>query len=44
MLLRVFQGNYLVTIEATEDDIRRAEPVLRRWGIQEWHVFDIPTS
>ncbi|MBW4600476.1 MAG: general stress protein [Calothrix sp. FI2-JRJ7] len=41
---RVFQGEYLVTIEGTEDDIRRAEPVLKRWGIQEWRVFDIPKS
>lgn len=41
---RVFQGNYLVTIEGTEDDIRCAEPVLRRWGIQEWRVVQIPQS
>ncbi len=41
---RVFQGNYLVTIEGTEDEIRRAEPILSRWGIQEWRVFDIPSS
>ncbi len=38
---RVFQGDYLVTIESTEDDIRRAEPVLRRWGIQEWRVYNV---
>ncbi|MEA5595908.1 hypothetical protein [Rivularia sp. UHCC 0363] len=41
---RVCQGNYLVTIEAIEDDIRRAEPVLSRWGIQDWRVVDVPTS
>ncbi len=41
---RVFQGEYLVTIEGTEEDIRHAEPVLNRWGIQEWRVFDIPKS
>ncbi len=41
---RVFQGNYLVTIEGTEEDIRRAEPVLNRWNIQEWRVIDIPKS
>lgn len=36
---RVSQGDYLVTVESTEDDIRRAEPVLRRWGIQEWRIY-----
>lgn len=41
---RVSQGDYLVTIEGTEDEIRRAEPVLSRWGIQEWRVFDKPTT
>ncbi|MBH8555597.1 hypothetical protein I8751_25285 [Nostocaceae cyanobacterium CENA357] len=41
---RVFQGNYLVTIEGKEDEIRRAEPILSRWGIQEWRVFDVPNS
>lgn len=41
---RLFQGSYLVTIEGTEDDIRRAEPVLKHWGIQEWRVVDVPTS
>lgn len=37
---RVSQGDYLVTLESTEDDIRRAEPVLSRWGIQEWRVYN----
>jgi hypothetical protein len=41
---RVFQGNYLVTIEGTEDDIRRAKPVLTHWGIQDWRVVDIKGS
>ena len=36
---RVSQGGYLVTVESTEDDIRRAEPVLSRWGVQEWRVY-----
>ncbi|MBW4686867.1 MAG: hypothetical protein KME40_17610 [Komarekiella atlantica HA4396-MV6] len=40
---RVSQGNYLVTIESTKEDIRQAEPILKCWGIQEWRVFDIPT-
>ena len=37
---RVSQGNYLVTVESTEDDIRRAEPILIRWGVQEWSVYN----
>lgn len=41
---RVLQGEYLVTIEGTQEDISRTEPVLKRWGIQEWRVFDIPKS
>lgn len=41
---RVFQGEYLVTIEGTEDDIHCAEPVLNRWGVQEWRVFNISKS
>jgi hypothetical protein len=41
---RVFQGNYLLTIEGTEGDIRRAEPVLIHWGIEDWHVVDIKGS
>lgn len=41
---RVFQGCYLLTIEGTEEDIRCAEHILIRWGIQEWRVFDISTS
>ncbi|NEU83822.1 hypothetical protein [Nostoc sp. UIC 10630] len=41
---RVFQGDYLVTIESTEHSIHQAEPILKRFGIQEWRIFDIPTS
>ncbi|MBD2456068.1 hypothetical protein H6G80_18545 [Nostoc sp. FACHB-87] len=41
---QVYQGNYLVTIESTEADIRRAEAILQRWGIQEWRVVDVPEN
>jgi hypothetical protein len=41
---RVFQGDYLVTIESTEDNIHQAEPILKRFGIQEWRIFEIPRS
>ncbi len=37
---RVERGDYLVTIEATENEIRIAEPVLKRWGILDWHVYN----
>jgi hypothetical protein len=35
----VSQGEYLVTIEATEGEIQQAEPVLQRWGVREWHIY-----
>lgn len=38
----VSRGEYLVTIEATEDEIRLAEPILCRWGVREWHVYESP--
>ncbi|MBE9207402.1 hypothetical protein IQ244_12895 [Nostoc sp. LEGE 06077] len=41
---QVFQGNYLVTIEGTAADILHAEPILQRWGIQDWRVVDVPQS
>jgi hypothetical protein len=37
---RVDRGDYLVAIEATENEIRIAEPVLKRWGISNWHIYD----
>ncbi|MBD2438283.1 hypothetical protein [Nostoc sp. FACHB-110] len=36
----VFQGNYLVAIEGTENDILLAEAILKRRGIQEWRIVD----
>ena len=41
---RVNRGDYLVMVDGTEDEIRRAEPILRRRGIQDWDVFDTPQS
>lgn len=41
---RVSQGDYLVALEGTEDDIHQAETILSRWGIQEWRVFTSPTT
>lgn len=39
---QISQGVYLVTLKGTENEIRRAEPILTRWGIQEWRVYDVP--
>lgn len=36
---QISQGVYLVTVEGTENEIRRAERILTRWGIQEWCVY-----
>lgn len=39
---RVAQGHYLVMVEGTDEDLRRAEQILHRRGIQEWGVYDAP--
>lgn len=40
---RVSQGNYVVMVEGTEEEIRRAEFILGNQGIQEWGIYDVPT-
>jgi hypothetical protein len=37
---RVNHGDYLVMVDGTEDEIRRAEAILSRHGIREWGIFD----
>ncbi|NMG06750.1 hypothetical protein DP117_07640 [Brasilonema sp. UFV-L1] len=37
---RINKGDYLVIVDGTEDQIRRAEPILKRRGIQEFDIFD----
>ncbi|MEB3830887.1 general stress protein [Phormidium sp. CCY1219] len=39
---RVSRGDYLLIVEGTEDEIRRAERILSRLGIEEWGIYDIP--
>ncbi|HEY9674272.1 MAG TPA: hypothetical protein V6D11_22725 [Waterburya sp.] len=39
---RVNRGDYLVMVDGTEDEIRRAETLLSRRGIQDWAIFDAP--
>jgi len=41
---RVNRGDYLVMVDGTEDEIRRAEPILSRHGVQDWGIFDAPTG
>jgi hypothetical protein len=41
---RVSRGDYLVIVDGSEDDVRRAEGILSRRGIQEWGIYDSTTS
>ncbi|BAY63355.1 multi-sensor signal transduction histidine kinase [Calothrix brevissima NIES-22] len=41
---RVERGGYLVIVDGTDEDIARAEPILRRWNIEEFNVYDRPSS
>lgn len=37
---RFNQGEYLLILEDKEDQIRRAEAILHRHGVQDWQIFD----
>lgn len=39
---RYTRGEYLVIVHGSEDEISRAEAILRRHSIQEWRLFDAP--
>jgi len=41
---RVSRGEYLVMVDGTEDEVRRAEAVLSHRGIQDWGVYDAPAQ
>lgn len=41
---RLSQGYYLVIVEGTEYDIRRAAPIFESRGIQDWSVYDAPNK
>lgn len=41
---RVARGDYLVIVEGTDDEIRAAETILHRRGIEEWGVYDAPDA
>lgn len=36
----VARGDYLVIIDGTDDDIHRAEGILKRKGIREWEIYN----
>ena len=38
---RFNQGDYLIIMEAVENEILIAEPVLKYWGIRTWRVYDV---
>jgi hypothetical protein len=39
---RVARGGYLIMVDGTEEEIRRAEAILTRWGIEDWGIYDAP--
>jgi hypothetical protein len=41
---RVSRGDYLVMVEGTEEEIRRAELILSPRGIQDWGIYDTPKA
>ncbi|MBW4420843.1 MAG: DUF2382 domain-containing protein [Myxacorys californica WJT36-NPBG1] len=41
---RVEQGDYLVIVDGTVDEIHRAESLLKRQGIRDWTVNEIPVA
>ncbi|ACK69097.1 hypothetical protein PCC7424_0637 [Gloeothece citriformis PCC 7424] len=41
---RVKRGGYLLMVDGTEDEIRHAEAILTRWGVEDWGIFDAPRS
>ncbi len=39
---RLQQGNYLVIVDGTDDEIHRAETILRERNIEYWGIYDSP--
>lgn len=37
---RLLNGDYLVIVEGTDDEIRSANTILRERGVQEWAIYD----
>lgn len=36
---RLHKGNYVVIVDATEDDLRRATEIFEKQGIQAWNIY-----
>jgi hypothetical protein len=41
---RVSHGEYLVMVDGSDEEIRRAEMILNRRGIQDWGIYDAPVQ
>ncbi|RMG08979.1 MAG: hypothetical protein D6728_13365 [Cyanobacteria bacterium J055] len=41
---RVSRGDYLVIVDGTPEEIRRAEAILSNRGIEEWGIYDRPDA
>lgn len=41
---RVSRGEYMVIVYGTDEDIRRAEAILHRQGIQDWGIYHPPAG
>lgn len=37
---RLDQGDYVVIVSGTEDEVERAATILRNYNIEQWHVYD----
>ncbi|MBD2157015.1 hypothetical protein [Leptolyngbya sp. FACHB-16] len=38
------QGDYLIILKATENQILSVEPILRHCGVRSWRVYDLPKT
>jgi len=41
---RISQGDYLVIVEGSEEDINQAKSILNNHSIDEWYVYDLPSK
>jgi uncharacterized membrane protein len=41
---RVAQGDYLVVVQGTAEEILRAEGIIENRGIRDWGIYDAPTT
>lgn len=41
---RIAEGDYLVMVEGSEDDLTLAESIFNQHGIHEWYAYDLPNE